>query len=143
MFIKLPKILQFPQLKQFSNKIYLSNANSLSLLLTDRFASLLCSLSGLDNFRFLKSSEGPAALSAFDCIVSSLYRVKPILVNSATFISGNSSCRFFLFLAYQLTNDSFLDSVFDFDLKGTTLVNAGFWGFSGKLFKPAKPITIQ
>lgn len=115
--------------------------NSLSLLRTDRFASSwLSSLSGLDNFRFLKSSEDPVALSVFDCAISSLYRVKPILDNSETFTSGNSSCKFFLFLEYQVTNDSFLDSVFDFDLTGVILSNAGFWGFSGKLFKPAKPI---
>lgn len=120
-------------------KFYLSNANWLSLLLRDRFASLLCSLSGLDNFRFLLSSEDSTTLSALsDFDVVSLYRVKPILVNSTTFTSGNSSCRSFLCLAYQVTNDSFLDSVFDFGLTGT--VFTGFWGFSGRLFKPAKPI---
>jgi len=124
------------------NMIYLSNANLLSMLLVDRFTLLLCSFSGLDNFRFFKESEDSVVLSMFDCLVSSLYRVKPILSNSPSIISGNSSCNFFLFFVYHLIKDPSLDSVFDFDLVTFNGGLCGFSSFSGRLFRPAKPIII-
>lgn len=119
----------------------MSNANELSILLEERFGSLCCSFSRL-NFLFF-DSEVSEVLLFCEPVLSSLYLAKAVFVKSAALNSGNSSCKLFLFLAYQLINVSFFGpsfASFVFDFKGIGVSAVNFCGFSGVISNPANPI---